>query len=147
MSAVLWNFTAVRRQRKAWSFVDIVYRNSYTCTCCSNCKNEKGYLFTTIILHCDRKGAGRQDLKRTVTCERRASDNDQDTCKSVSSKLISKFWNDLTELCTIKSFSEILICLLVILLKPKSVLGILKWQQQLDRIRFKSLPVKWVHFL
>ena len=37
--------------------------------------------------------------------------------------------------------------LLVILLKPKSVLGILKWQQQLDRIRFKSLPVKWVHFL
>ena len=40
---------------------------------------------------CDRKSAGRQDLKRTVTCERRASDNDQDTCKSVSSKLISKF--------------------------------------------------------
>ena len=29
-----------------------------------------------------------------------------------------------------------MICLLVILLKPKSVLGILKWQQQLDRIRF-----------
>ena len=32
--------------------------------------------------------------------------------------------------------------LLVILLKPKSVLAILKWQQQLERTWFKSLPVK-----